>query len=133
MASWKAKKGNPFERRIAYNLMLSNFEVKRLDDNTKGIDLISQDSDKSVNPYAIECKFHKSFSWNEIVKIYEKTRITVAKHLPNHFPIVVFKSNQQPPLVMYKVGDSYFIQEFITYFNCKFLNIPKGYKVWKKE
>ena len=41
MASWKAKKGNPFERLIAYNLMLLGYDVNRIDDNTKGIDLLA--------------------------------------------------------------------------------------------
>lgn len=132
MTSWKAKKGNPFERKIAYNLMLSNYKVERLDDNTKGIDLVAQSKDLLTYPHAIECKFHKAFSWNEIVKIYEKTKITTFTHLKDYVPIVVFKSNQQPPLVMYKVGEAYFVQEFTTYFNCEFNNIPKGYKVWKK-
>ncbi len=132
MASIKAKKGNPFERRVAYNLMQANYKVERLDDNTKGIDLIAKDSDESVLPYAIECKFHKKFSWNELVKIYIKTEKTSEKHLLNHHSIVVLKANQQPPLVMYKVSLTYFVQEFTSYFNCQFVDIPKGYKVWKQ-
>jgi hypothetical protein len=133
----KAKKGNPFERKVAYNLLCKGYKVERLDDNTKGIDLIIRNSDVNsdmiIKPTVIECKFHKKFSWNEVVKIYEKTKKTAEKYLPNSYPVVVFKSNQQPPLIMYTVTNYYIVQEFTAYFGCKFDNIPKGYKVWKED
>jgi Holliday junction resolvase len=141
LASWKAKKGNPFEKLIAYNLMLLGYDVQRIDDNTKGIDLIAKIEN---NTFIIECKFHKKFSWNDIEKILNKTNketiIKFPKETDNEYfiPIFVFKSNQQPILVAYHDGQYHMrICTFHTFFNInynqKIERIPKGYKVWKKE
>jgi len=139
MASWKAKKGNPFERLVAYNLMLLNFNVDRIDDNTKGIDLLADSLKTGL--YIIECKFHKSFSWNEIEKVYLKTQQTANKSFPNRsfFPIFIFKSNQQPILVAYKdvIHHKLHVTTFHTFFQMKedqkIQQIPKGYKVWQQN
>ena len=138
MASWKAKKGNPFERLVAYNLMLLGYNVDRINDNTKGIDLLA-DSIKT-GMYVIECKFHKSFSWNEIEKIFMKTEKTASASFSDkrYMPIFIFKSNQQPILVAYKdvIHHKLHICTFHTFFQMeegqKIVKIPKGYKIWKK-
>jgi len=144
MASMKAKKGNPFEKLIAYNLMLLDYEVQRIDDNTKGIDLIATYSDGTA--YTIECKFHKGFSWNKLEKIFEKTVKEAHQKLPESIPLFIFKANQQPVLVMYGNYNIYgkctfIVSKFEDYFckeiggvshNFKIVTIPKGYKVWKK-
>lgn len=129
MASMKSKKGSPFERDVAYSLKESGFNVEVLGDNTKGIDIIASDREKT---YYIECKFHKGFSWNELMKVYEKTRKTTRLIGMDIVPIVVFKANRQPPLVM--VEDHYVItvMEFNSYFKgCYWNKRPKGYKLWK--
>lgn len=131
MASLKAKKGNPFERKIAYNLIIFNYNVIRLDDNTKGIDLLVKNPTNEKLLFAVECKFHKHFSWNELVNIYKKTEYNSKKYLKDYIPLLVFKSNRQPPLVMHKVESSYFVQEFTSFFKCTFVSIPKGYKLWQ--
>lgn len=136
MASMKAKKGNPFEKLIAYNLKLLGYEVQRIDDNTKGIDLIAKNG---VNRYVIECKFHKRFSWNEIEKILDKTiKETDVKfgNTNDYLPIFIFKGNQQPILIAFKGNNRCMsIRTFQSWFymgiNKKIEKIPKGYKVWK--
>ena len=139
MTSIKARKGNPFERLIAYNLKLLNFEVNRIDDNTKGIDLIAKNF---IDTFVIECKFHKKFSWNQIQKIFDKTaKETEIKFTePNDYiPIFIFKSNQQPILVMYynEEEEGLHICTFQTFFGLKedyeIKKIPKGYKIWKDK
>lgn len=138
MASMKAKKGNPFERLVAYNLMLLGFDVNRIDDNTKGIDLIANSLKTGL--FIIECKFHKSFSWNEIEKIFMKTCHTAKESFPlkSHMPIFIFKCNQQPILVMYRdiIHHKLHICTFHTFFNMKedekIQQIPKGFKIWKE-
>lgn len=65
-----------------------------------------------VDLTVVECKFHKSISWNQAKKWYDK--------LENHRPtpeykcLLVYKSNQQPPLMMFKIGEQYFCTEFST-------------------
>ena len=137
MASMKAKKGNPFERLVAYNLMLLGFNVDRIDDNTKGIDLIAENKDTIL--YVIECKFHKSFSWNEIEKVLMKTKQTARESFPvSHMPIFIFKGNQQPLLVAYQdtLHSKLYICTFHTFFSMKegekIQQIPKGFKIWKE-
>lgn len=132
----KAKKGNPFEKLIAYNLKLIGYEVQRIDDNTKGIDLIAKNGTKTC---VIECKFHKRFSWNEIEKILDKTvKETNIKfgNIKDFLPIFIFKGNQQPVLVACKgVDQRMTIYTFQSWFymgaDKKIEKIPKGYKVWK--
>lgn len=133
MASMKAKKGNPAERLIAYNLMLCGYKVTRLDDNTAGIDLIAV-NEEDYGTYTIEVKFHQKFSWNEINKILNKTIETTAEKFSNdyyHKPLFVFKSNRQPWLVAYMVGKGMIIITFEKLFEHQIVPIPKGYKVWK--
>jgi len=139
MASIKARKGNPFERLVAYNLRLLNFDVDRIDDNTKGIDIIAKNP---LVTYVIECKFHKRFSWNEIKKIFEKTKKETELKFGNSFfiiPIFVFKSNQQPILVAFEYEDdsNMYVCTFQAFFGLskdwQIKKIPKGYKVWKNK
>ena len=131
----KAKKGNPFERLVAYNLIQCSFHVDRLDDNTKGIDLIATNRMKLV----IECKHHKGFSYNQLEKIFVKTEESASELLkqPNqispYIPMFIFKSNNQPILVMYRTYSGINIMKFEDYFETKVQQIPKGYKVWKEN
>ena len=138
----KAKKGNPFEKLIAYNLMLLGYDVQRIDDNTKGIDLLVSGGKEKlfIDRFVVECKFHKKFSWNEIYKILLKTqKETFQKFndLVNNAPIFIFKGNQQPVLVAYfdssvVAEDEMKIETFLNFFSAKEIEkIPKGYKVWR--
>jgi len=46
---------------------------------------------------AIECKRHKSFSWNELVKYFNKLKTRISK---DYQPFLIFQANRQPCLVM---------------------------------
>ena len=133
MATMKAKKGNPFEREIAYNLMQAGYTVNRIDDNTEGIDLLVES--KNENKFVIECKFHKGFSWNQIYNIWWKSYHSAKKKgLTEHRIAFVFKANRQPPLVMMAdAREVFYVAKFVDVFNCQYLPIPKGYKVWKDK
>lgn len=136
MASMKAKKGNPHERRVAYNLMKAGYTVTRPDDNTSGIDLIVVDANKEI--HLIECKHHKGFTWNQLTALWWKTKRTADKlGLTYDHISLVFKGNNQPPLV-YKYtecsGGPYgipYVGLFTDRYDCNFNVIPKGYKVWR--
>lgn len=67
---------------------------------------------------AIECKFHKSLTWNEckgyFLKLKEKTQ-----YCNKHF--LIYKTNHQPVLVMYDDGFGITIKKFEDYFNLPFI------------
>lgn len=141
MASMKAKKGNPWEREVAYNFKLLGFKVERLDDNTKGIDLLVENMgdvpalEGKCWTYTVECKHHKGFTWNKLKKIYKTTEATTKKKLGHLVvPMVVFKGNNQPPLIMYEDEDidSLVVIPFVEWQKPhEWKKVPKGYKVWQ--
>jgi len=133
MASMKAKKGNPFEYDTAYSLQQGGYKVKRMDDNTAGIDLIANTELKKCI-YLIECKNRQNLSWNSLVKIYNKTVKTAKKNRLRGIPAVVFKSNRQPTLVFWKpTGRDHIITTFNDMFFCEWSKRPKGYKIWRNN
>lgn len=79
-------------------------------------------SDKSKTLF--ECKRHAGFSWNELVKYFDK----LASRTPDGYtPLLIFRAKRQPCLVMFKdVG--YVVMEFSAYFGSPFSERPKGYK-----
>ena len=135
MASMKAKKGNPFERLVAYNLQELGYEVNRIDDNTAGVDLIAKDD---YFTYYIECKHHKGFTWNALTKIFHKTdEIALEAGVDG---LLIFRANNQPVCIMYynRHYERIEVTTFTQYFR-QFLRTepewktpPKGYKVWEK-
>ena len=131
MASMKSKKGNPFERAVAYNLQLNKREVTRIDDNTAGVDLVAKLGRQYV--LYIECKHHKGFSWNQLAKFYWKTHKIAEEE--GAFAVLAFKANNQPVCVMViddiTCGDGTMVTTWDNYFPIPWENIPKGYKVWK--
>ena len=129
MPSIKAKKGNPFEYDTAYSLQQAGYVVNRIDDNTKGVDLIASINDLT---FAIECKFHKKFSWNAIEKIFLKTEEYVKTNLQEEtITFFIFKSNQQPVLIMHRDLGDLVIQKFEDFFEAPWSKRPKGYKIWQ--
>lgn len=129
MASMKAKKGNVFERLVAYNLTLAGFKVERIDDNTAGVDLVATNNKYE---HYIECKHHKGFTWNQLVKIYNKTVDYSAKHNKTRgVPWLIFKGNNQPVLIMYREDGRILVSTFDSHFMWTIVPIPKGYKVWR--
>lgn len=129
MSSIKARKGNPFEYDTAYILQQLGYEVNRIDDNTKGIDLIAT---RQLTKFAIECKFHKKFSWNSIEKIFLKSEEYVKENLPKHETLFIFKANQQPVLIMERHwSGALTLLKFEDYFEQPWSKRPKGYKLWQ--
>jgi len=130
MTSIKAKKGTPFEKLVAYNLQRAGYKVIRPDDNTAGIDLIATSGEAVLY---IECKHHKGFSWNELHRIFMKTKSHCAEDIA--YPLVVFRANRQPITVMGLNNDVFYsipvITTFENWFGLKPEKLPKGYKVWK--
>jgi Holliday junction resolvase len=130
MASMKAKKGNPFERLVAYNLSKIGV-ISRPDSNIKGVDIIAT---TRYQTYAIECKFHKVFSWNKLLKIYEKTKETVDKSGEDMIPLLVFKPNQQPVMIFYynTYYSSFMIMPLENYFGIEWESkIPQSHYTFK--
>ncbi len=75
----------------------------------------------------IECKKHRSITWNEAEKFFDKLS-SLAPKMYKYY--LLFKSNQQPCLVMYRVdiqvADYSFVsvvrvEKFETYFKTKFV------------
>ena len=73
---------------------------------------------------AIECKFHKSLSWNKCVKFFTKLE-DKAKVFKKHY--LIFKSNRQPVLVMYRYykDKSVRVCSFEDYFGVQFVTHAK--------
>lgn len=88
-------KGSSFEYDTLYNLQ-KHFPATYLTSKQgfqQGYDLRND-----TTRFVVECKRHKGFSWNELKKYYDK----LVKNTPqNYHPYLVFKGNNQPPLVMF--------------------------------
>jgi Holliday junction resolvase len=121
MPSIKAKKGNPFEYDTAYSMIEGGYDVVRLNDNTKSLDLIA--SNPSIK-YHIECKNRQRMSWKSIQKIWDSIKKT-----PDTIPLVIFKSNFQPTLVFN--GSN--ITTFEDFFKIEWKKRPKKYKLWRQN
>ena len=131
MASIKAKKGNSFEYNTAYSLKKEGYNVEVIGDNTEGLDIIAS---KNNTVYYIECKNRQGMSWNQLIKFLEKTKDKVDEHDRRIKPILVFKSNYQPTLVMYYYINKFpVILKFDDFFKTTWEKRPKGYKLWKGE
>lgn len=131
MASIKARKGNVFERLVAYNLQLAGYNVERIDDNTAGVDLVAT---KRKTVFYIECKHHKGFSWNQLAKIFYKTKKYALLQNVEIEPYLIFKGNNQPILVMFEDNSmDLTVKTFEDYFGLVTSSIPKGYKVWQNQ
>jgi hypothetical protein len=115
LSSSRRDKGNKFEYDTEYSLKSVYPDIRALEKRgyARGYDLISEQS--SV---VIECKFHKTITWNELVKYYELTR----ERATGMKVLVVFKTNQQPVLVF----DGYSIYPFEAVFDVPFQIRPKG-------
>lgn len=81
---------------------------------------------------AIECKRHKSFSWNELEKYFVKLQRRIKENVLDsdnsvYTSYLIFQGNHQPPLVMFKSFGMGLKKEFIgvmpfeSYFEIPFL------------
>jgi len=78
-------------------------------------DLVSKDS-----MIVIECKKHKGFSWNELMKYFIKLEEVAPE---KYKAFVIFKSNHQPCLVMYrhKISREIVVSLFYDVFELDFI------------
>jgi hypothetical protein len=78
-----------------------------------------QDVRNDKSKFVIECKRLKSISWNQCVKFLDKLRSVAPKDYDCY---LVFKSNQQPALVMYRFDElPIMIKKFEDVFQIPFL------------
>lgn len=72
--------------------------------------------DDKVN-VVVECKRHKGFSWNELIKYLVKLKDNAPRLYTCY---LIFKSNNQPSLVMYNRGNGYVVKDFEDFFGVPF-------------
>lgn len=108
-------KGNRFEYDVEYSLKPRYPDIRALEKRgfARGYDLAS-----SEHMIAIECKFHRAITWNELVKIFN----TIRERAADYQVLVVFKTNMQPVLVF----NGKMITTFADWFNVPFQVRPKG-------
>ncbi len=126
-------KGFGFEREVAYSLIQGGYNVKRTgNDNIAGVDVMAN---IDGNKYFIECKRYKGFSWNQLSKILDGTIEFMETNKLRGAPVLVFKANQQPALVMLKDNStkSKMVIEFNEFFGTEFLKRPKGHSFLEGE
>jgi hypothetical protein len=75
-------------------------------------DLVSNNS-----KIAIECKFHRSMTWNECVKLFNKLESKAPK---GYNCFLIFKTNRQPVLVMYKISGKIYCISFEDLYGIKY-------------
>jgi len=95
---------------------------------TKELGFVRQyDLISDTHRVAIECKFHKSISWNRAKKWYYKLEDKAPKL---YFCYLIFKSNQQPVLVMFRYGKGELsCMEFEDYFKTSFVKHKGHYRI----
>ena len=114
-------KGSQFEYSVFDSLLPIYPDLKL----TKELGFVLQyDLVSEKNRLAIECKFHKTMSWNEMKKIHNKL-IEVASDYSEH--VLIFKTNRQPVLAF----DGMIVMEFENIFAVPF--IQRGTKVKQNE
>jgi len=105
-------KGSQFELDCEYNFKKKFEDIKRLGGQGQfmELDLISE-----KHCVAIECKRHRSFSWNELVGYYNKLK----KRCPAHYScLLVFQANRQPVLIMREFMEMLIVTGFEDYMFC---------------
>ena len=108
------QKGSQFELDCEASLKRIFFDLKRLygEGMYRGFDLETKNFLK-----VFECKRHKNFSWNELIKYYNKLK----ERAGNKQPFLLFKSNRQPVLVMYEDYESILVRPFEDVFKIDFI------------
>lgn len=70
---------------------------------------------------AVECKFHRTMSWNQMKEYLFKLQ----KKAPDGYTcFLLVKTNRQPCLVMYEVDDRIYVEEFEHKFGVEFGKHP---------
>ena len=108
-------KGSQFEMNVEASMQQMYPQCYRTHDRgyVKQYDLEDKD-----NQIAIECKRMKSLSWNEAKRYYGK----LVRFAPeDYLKYLIFKSNQQPCLVMYSHRNTLVVEEFESFFGFPFI------------
>ena len=107
-------KGNQFEYEVEFNLrpMYENIFLTKERGFVRQYDLCD-DTAKLI----VECKFHRSISWNEAEKIFKKL---IDKSPEGFTKYLIYKTNRQPVLVMYD-ETSPKLTKFSDFFNKPFI------------
>jgi len=111
-------KGNQFEYDVWASLkqFFPNIKLAKEMGYQQQFDLINEE------PYfLVECKRHKTISWNQAKAWFEKVEYELTSSVGEAF--LIFKSNQQPVLVMYRDETKYCLNttEFEDYFGVPFI------------
>ena len=117
-------KGKSFERDIEASLkqIYPDIHLTHEVGYVQGLDLISHE-----HKIAVECKRHKGFSWNELIKIHTllNSRVDNTNIIDSttYYCLVIFQSNRQPPLVFFRDRNAtiYYIMDFKDYFHVPFI------------
>lgn len=116
-------KGSQFEYACQYSLSKLYPEIWRTSE--RGFQL---QYDLECNSFVFECKRLKALSWNQAVKFIEKLEKVCPE---DKRPFLLFKSNQQPCLVMYRTlvnPHTLIVMEFEDYFLTPFVKHPSTRK-----
>lgn len=107
-------KGSQFEMDAQWSLRTIFPDISRLggEGQWREIDLESKESNA-----VFECKRHSGFSWNELVKYYEKLELRSPDAAERY---VIFKANRQPTLVMTRTSVGLTIRLFEDMFGVSF-------------
>jgi len=74
------------------------------------------------NQIIVECKRHAAFSWNKLVKLFEKLEKSAPDN--NYTCYLIFKANQQPAIVMQRsnpINGTLYVEGFEDCFNTPFI------------
>ena len=109
-------KGSQFEYDCQYSLSKLYKDIYRTSE--RGFQL-QYDLRSDVSLTVWECKRLKGISWNQAKKFFSKLQDVKPKDYKGY---LLFKSNRQPCLVMYRDDSSGFVKvvEFENFFNTKF-------------
>jgi len=110
-------KGSSFEYDCQYSLSTLYPDIWRTSE--RGFQL---QYDLECNEAVFECKRLKSLSWNQATKFFNKL-VNKTEHL-SKYRYLLFKSNQQPCLVMYVDDDLFTVRTFEDVFGVPFEKHP---------
>jgi len=117
----RKSKGNQFEYSVKDSLISKYIDIVL----TKELGFVYQfDLISEKYKIAIECKRHKGFCWNELLKIYNKLKEKAPKGY-NYY--LIFKSNRNPALIMFEEEEKIKVSEFKDYFGVDLIK-HKGVK-----
>lgn len=117
-------KGSQFEYDCQHSLQLwTNHPVNRTSERGFQMQYDLRIDTASDGAFVFECKRHAKFSWNELVKTFEKLEKATNRE-PKTSRYLLFQPNRQPCLVFYKQNYHYCIKTFEDCFGITFEKHP---------